>query len=182
MTLLLIAFAVAGGLGLTPMPGGDTGIASKYPGDAGIAADPAVIFHDGFEDSSNAADLRKKWDAAVHHASFIRLAREPVNVHRGKKSLEFTVPQQGAELSNSVAKQFADGRDLVFLRYYSKFERGFDQVGSSHNGGVISARYVVNGKATPGIPADGKNKFLVSFENVRFEPATRSPGPLGIYC
>src|SRR5262249_19188216 len=51
--------------------------------------------------------------------------------------------------------------------------------GSVHNGGSISAKYVVAGRATPGVRADGRNKFLVNFEN---ENATGvSPGLMNVY-
>ena len=52
--------------------------------------------------------------------------------------------------------------------------------GSSHNGGTIAAHYFPKGQATPGIPADGHNKFLASFESGR--GGNPSPGPLDIYA
>ncbi len=167
--------------GNSPLPEGDAGIAAKYPGDLGIERDPAVIFHDGFEECSQAADLRRKWDA-VYQDKCIRIAEEAANVHGGRKALEFTVPQQTAELSNTVMKVLKDERDILFLRYYSKFEKGFDQTGSSHNGGHISAHYFDGNRATPGVPADGRNKFLALFENWRGEAQTPSPGHLNVYC
>jgi len=60
-------------------------------------------------------------------------------VNGGKRALEFTVPKQVAELSDGVVKQLGSGQDIIFLRYYSKFEKGFDQTGSSHNGGILNA-------------------------------------------
>jgi hypothetical protein len=71
--------------------------------------------------------------------------------------------------------------DVLYLRYYAKLLAPFDVVGSSHNGASISAHYFVNGNATPGVPADGTNKFLVAYENWRGEAATRSPGLLNAY-
>src|SRR5262249_34413412 len=35
--------------------------------------------------------------------------------------------------------------------------------------------------ATPGVPANGTNKFLASFEDFRFQSSTVSPGDLNIY-
>lgn len=167
----------ASGRGPDPLPEGDTGIAAKYPGDRGIGADPAVLFHDDFE-TGRPAD---KWDM-VYHAATTRLADEPENVRGGRRSLEFTVPKQRAELSNAAVKKLGAGRDTVFLRYYSKFENGFDQVGSSHNGGYLLAAAPGLAFATPGVRADGTNKFAVSFENWRGDAETKSPGGLNVYC
>src|SRR5712671_434865 len=83
------------------LPNGNSGIAARYPFDAGIASDPAVIFADDFESY----------------------------------------------------------RDALFLRYYARFDSGFNVLGSSHNGSTVSARY-----CCPGVRADGFNKFLVSYE------------------
>lgn len=160
-----------------PLPEGDKGIAARYPADRGIEADPAVLFHDDFETD----DLRVKWDNSFQRAD-IRIAEEPANVHGGKRALEFTVPKQQAELSNGVVKELGNGQDVVFLRYYSKFEKGFDQTGSSHNGGILNALAPGIPYSTPGVRADGRNKFIVSLENWRGDAATASPGWLNVYC
>lgn len=156
------------------------GIASKYPGDFGIADDPDVIFFDDFEGYAQPADLWTRWDN-VYQENLIRFAAEPGNVFAGGKSLEFTVPQQDAELSNATDKIVSPERDELYLRYYSKFQAPFDVVGSSHNGSSISAHYFMNGNATPGVPADGTNKFLVAYENWRGEVTDPSPGRLNVY-
>ena len=52
------------------------------------------------------------------------------------------------------------------MRWYQRFDADWNVPGNSvHNGGTVAARYLVNGRASPGEPADGRNKFLVSFEN-----------------
>jgi len=168
--------------GDSPLPEGDAGIASRYLDDVGIGKDPLVLFHDGFEEATKAADLAATWDAGVFQEKCIRIAEDAAWVHFGKRALEFTVPKQAEELSNSVARRVKDEKEILFLRYYSKFEKGFDQVGSSHNGACISAHYHVDGRATPGVKADGKNKFLACFEDWRGEAKTKSPGELNIYC
>jgi hypothetical protein len=162
---------------LPALPEGSQGIAARYPGDAGIAKDPAVLLHEDFESDH----WRDKWDN-IYHDRHIRIAQEPANVHGGKRALEFTIPKQPAEVSNELVKQFRLGHDVLFLRYYSKFEKGFDQVGSSHNGGYLAAIAPGVPYATPGIRADGRNKFVASFENWRGEPETASPGHLNVYC
>lgn len=163
-----------------PLPEGDEGIAAGYPGDAGIDGDAAVIFFDDFEGYTAPDDLWDRYDN-VYQLDQIRFATEPENRYAGAQALEFTVPQQEAELSNAVDKVVSPELDVLFLRYYSKFQPPYDVVGSSHNGSMISAHYFIDGQATPGIPADGTNKFLVGLENWRGEPETMSPGLLNVY-
>jgi hypothetical protein len=160
---------------LQALPEGDHGIAAKYPGDHGIDSDPAVIFHDDFEGN----DVLTKWDNCYQKVD-LRIVKDPSNVHGGKMALQFTVPKQQNELSNAVVKNFG-GQDVVFFRYYSKFEKGFDQTGSSHNGGMLNALAPGMPDATPGIRANGLNKFVVSYEDWRGEVGTPSPGELNVY-
>jgi hypothetical protein len=161
------------------MPVGN-GIAAKHPGDVGIATDPAVIFADDFESYAKASDLNKRWDA-VYQNQYVTLTTDPKNIYAGKQALQFTLPKQDAELSDATDKLVSPEQDVLYLRYYSKFMPPYDVVGSSHNGSSISAHYFINGMATPGVKADGKNKFLANLENWRGEAATPSPGPLNIY-
>jgi hypothetical protein len=141
----------------------------------GIASDPAVIFADDFESYASAAGLSSRWNE-VFHSSNVRIASEPGNVLSGGKALEFTVPKQSGEVSNHAAKYVSPERDVLFLRYYAKFDAGFNVLGSSHNGNTVSARY-----CCPGQRADGYNKFLVSYEAGRWETVTANPGSLNIY-
>lgn len=166
--------------GVGKLPEGNTGVAANHPDDVGIAKDPAVIFADDFEGHANVSSLSNKWDV-VHHTAQIRIATEAANVFTGAKALEFKVPKQTAELSNTAAKLLGTEREILFLRYHSKFDSGFDVTGSSHNGGGISAHYYVNGQATPGVPADGTNKFLANLENWRADTSVANPGQLNVY-
>ena len=102
LTLLLLGIALVAATA-APLPEGTSGIASRYPSDAGIASDPAVIFADGFESYSGSAGLTSRWNEAYHTAN-IRLATEAGNVFFGGKSLEFTVPKTSGEVSNTVVK------------------------------------------------------------------------------
>jgi hypothetical protein len=153
MGLVLVAVPSA-----APLPDTNSGIAMRYSFDAGIASDPAVVFADDFESYSGTADLTSKWSEAYHTAN-IRIATEAGNVFGGGKSLEFTVPQTSSEVSHTVAKVVSPERDVLFLRYYARFDAGFNVVGSGHNDSIISAHY-----CCPGVRADGYNKFLVSYE------------------
>ena len=170
-----LGLGLAGPTSAGPLPEGNSGIAVRYPGDVGIGSDPAVIFADDFESYSSAAGITSRWDEARHSAN-IRIATEPGNFFGGSRALEFTVPKQTNEVSNNVTKYVTPERDVLFLRYYAKFDAGFDVLGSSHNGSTISARY-----CCPGLRADGYNKFLVSYEAWRGETVTANPGNLSLY-
>jgi hypothetical protein len=174
------AGAATGGASGSSGSGGGGGISAKYPGDVGIESDPSVIFADDFESYGAPSDLWQRWEN-VFQLSQTRLAVETENVFAGKQALEFTLPQMTSELSNAVQKALDPELDAMYLRFYSKFAGTFEVVGSSHNGGGMSAHYNLNGQATPGIPADGTNKFLVEFEAWRGEAATPSPGELNLY-
>jgi hypothetical protein len=166
--------------GAAGAPANGDGIASKYPGDQGIDKDPAVIFADDFESYTKPMDLLKKWDN-FYQQSGTAFSTSGDSVFAGKQSLEFTVPQQDAELSNAVDKLINPELDALYLRYYARFQAPYDVVGSSHNGSSISAHYFNGNMATPGIPADGMNKFLVNLENWRGDAAAASPGDLNVY-
>jgi len=164
-----------------PLPEGNNGIASQYPNDIGIFQDPNVIYADDFESYDNASGLAVNWNGGVYHD--VKITTEKSNVFAGNKSLEFKLPKQNIEWSNTVARELGKNKEVeqLFLRYYTKFDQSFDIVGSSHNGGGMSAHYYMNGQATPGIPANGYNKFLVEFESWRGSAADSSPGLLNVY-
>jgi hypothetical protein len=164
-----------------PLPEGNTGIAARHPGDAGIAADTAVIYADDFESYTSAAGLAANWNGGVYHD--VRIATESGRVFAGAKSVEFKLPKQDTEWSNTVARDLGKSQELttLFLRYYTKFDTTFDIYGSCHNGGGMSAHYFINGSATPGVAANGYNKFLMEFESWRGDSTEPNPGSLNVY-
>src|SRR5690606_6657534 len=178
LQLLGIGSAFSVGALAQPLPEGNNGIAARYPGDAGIETDPSVIFADNFEAYTSVSQVRGKWTDVYHN---VRIATEPENVFAGGRAIELAIPRQSAEVSNTVAKQLSDEQDVLFLRYYSKFSSNFNVLGSSHNGASINAKFYVNGQSSPGVPADGRNKFLVAFESWRDDSSVANPGPLNVY-
>jgi hypothetical protein len=159
------------------------GIASRYPGDVGIEKDPAVVFHHGFEDCTTPADLERKWDV-WYWDQYMSITEEAANVNGGRRALQITMPKQHHGYAVAMDRTLAEKRDTLFLRFYSKFDSGFGVRGTSmHNGGSMAASYHDEyGGATPGIPADGKNKFLVNFETEIGTPGgAPSPGALNVY-
>ncbi len=164
------------------LPAGDTGIAAKYPGDAGIETDPAVVFHADFEDCQTTAELHSRWDAVVHEGN-MRITEEAANVNGGRRALEIVMPQQREPLAVGVDRILASEEDVLFLRFYAKLQQGFDVPRTSvHNGGSISAGYWRGESAGPGKRADGHNKFLANFETeIGWSPDAIPPGSLNIY-
>ena len=159
---------------------GNTGIASRHPGDIGIGSDPDVIFADDFEGYTSGADLSRRWDN-VFQKQLVDITTEAANVYHGTKALQFTLPKQEAAVGDGTEKLVNPEVDVLFLRYYSKIQPPYDVGGSMHDGASVSAHYVVNGQATPGVPANGTNKFAANMENDRSDPARPSPGFLNVY-
>ena len=164
------------------LPTGNMGIASRYPGDAGIASDPDVIFAEDFESYSTVSGLTAagRWNG-LYQVSNARVSTESGNFFGGKKALEFTLPKTSGEVSNELTKILSPGRDTIFCRFYAKSDPAYNVVGSSHNGAMIQASYWDGPGSGPGIPADGYNKFLVSFEAYRDSTSVANPGSLVAY-
>jgi hypothetical protein len=165
--------------GAQQLPTGSSGIASRYPGDAGIASDPAVIFAEDFESYSTVSGLTAagRWNN-LFQVPNTRLSTESGNVFGGKTALEFTLPKTNGEISNELTKTLSPGEHTIFLRFYAKFSSGYNVVGSSHNGATIQASYWEGSGGGPGIPADGYNKFLLSFDAYRSSGSDANPGSL----
>ena len=162
-----------------PLPEGSSGIAANYPGDKGIEMAPGVLFADDFESCSTIEDLSPKWDVLTNK-THLSIADASGNRPGRGKSLQMTIPQQDIPLATGVAKELAHTQQVLFLRWYQKFEAGwFVPTASVHNGGSIASSYYDKGRATPGVKADGHNKFLVNFEN---ENSTGdAPGYFNVY-
>lgn len=158
-----------------PLPEGDTGIAAQFVGDSNIQAHPDVILADDFESYGTVSQITGQW-SNLYQQSLTRIATEPGNVFSGTKALEFRIPQQSAEVSNELVKTLSPSEEVVFVRAYTKFDSGYNALGSNHNGIVITANY-----SDPGVPANGTNKFYVDVENSRESTSETSPGMTNFY-
>lgn len=151
------------------------GIAERYPGDQGIEDDPAVLFADDFESYGAASELWDRWDN-TYQESQTRIATESGAVYAGSQAVAFTLPTNDQELSNAVEKVVAPEVDTLYLRWYQQIDGNNAIVGSSHNGGSISANY-----QGPGQRADEANHFLAAFEHWRGDATTATPGEMNVY-
>jgi hypothetical protein len=158
------------------------GIASRYPGDVGIENDPDVILFDGFELYTDPIQLRNIWDHAGRLEN-LRIATEPWNVVRGRKSLEMLLPISATEVGNAVVKIINPEEPVLFVRAYIKFDSGYNvPTGSNHNGIRISGNF----QNTPciGTPRDGTGHFLFLLQNDRAgsgRPGELQPGFGAVY-
>ena len=164
-----------------------SGIAANYPGDKGIEKDSAVVFADDFEttpagrlpDGYRKGD-EKKWDGSTR----CLVTDQAANVHSGTRSLEMTIARPGPQPAGcGVQKNFEEGFDTLFLRYYAKFDKDNDLYhGGAHNGGTIDARPPGLPLASPGVRANGGNVYTAVLDSFRSEEQIRSPGHLVVYC
>ena len=108
------AFAFAAFLlGASPLRSA-AGLAAKYPGDAGIERDPAVLFADNFE----SGDMRK-WDQ--QRGRVVMTGTAP---HSGKWSVQMPM-ERGQNTGGDAIKWFTPGADTVYARFYVKFSADY---------------------------------------------------------
>lgn len=107
-SLLLVALASVGAAEA------EAGLAARHPGDAGIAADPAVIFATGFEDG-----IREP----------LRIERKGVEVARegglpfaGAACAQITATKEVDE-GGDIGLRWKDGVDTCFMRVYVRFAK-----------------------------------------------------------
>ena len=102
----------------------DAGIAAKYPGDRGIASDPAVILHDDFE--ADQID-RKKWPSISNKAGALNLTRQREHVHGGRQALEITATL-GKNTGGHLFRRFKTGCEQMYARFCVKFASDCDYI------------------------------------------------------
>ncbi len=140
------------------------GIASKYPGDAGIDRDARVIFVEEFEEPTIDA-LGKRWDTMSAKAS-LSLTRDIPTGSSGKQSLLMERKEgSGGQLFRRLKnKEGGWGYDRIFARYYVKFD---PECGELHHFGTCLGG---NNPSTPwpsvkaGQPTDGAKGFWSGIE------------------
>lgn len=96
------------------------GLAAKYPGDVGIAADPDVLFAENFETGS-VEETGKRWGAISNQDGKVMAFSDDVPpVSGGKRSLQMTATL-GENTGGHLYTRLPRGADKVFARFYVKF-------------------------------------------------------------
>jgi hypothetical protein len=118
LLILMILWPAPGGRGEQALPQGP-GMAARYPGDGGIAKDPAVLFAEDFEEGSLEA-VGKRWDEVSNKdGKVLALSDDVPPASSGKRSVQMA----GTLGENSGGHLYArfPGVDKAFLRFYVKF-------------------------------------------------------------
>ncbi|MEC7525540.1 MAG: hypothetical protein VYE22_36990 [Myxococcota bacterium] len=97
--------------------GGEGWLRDRYPGDVGIADDPAVLFHDDFESGWG------RWDRPTADTRYLHLESGP-EAHAGERYLRSTVTTadlaEDMYISSSTRVQHAPA-DEVWWRFHARF-------------------------------------------------------------
>ncbi len=88
------------------------GLAARYVGDAGIAADPAVRFASGFENGLDG------WQ--VRHRGIFTVVDDAAFAHGGKRCAQATATK-GKDQGGELALRLPKGEDRLFVRFYCRF-------------------------------------------------------------
>jgi hypothetical protein len=94
--------------------GGDRGLAAKYPGDAGIERDPAVLFASSFEHGFEG------WTRV--NTRICAVAEEPGLAHAGKACCRETATR-GKDTGGEATWRLPQGVDQLYLRFYCRFDK-----------------------------------------------------------
>lgn len=150
--------------GAASVPAPASGLSAQYPGDAGLARDPRVLFVEDFE-SPTVAALAERWESVGQPAGMSFSADVPAG-SGGRQSLvmertDGPGPSLYRRLRNAAG---GFGADRVFARYYVKFD---PECGEIHHFGTCLGG---NLPATPwpavkaGQPTDGAKAFWSGIE------------------
>jgi hypothetical protein len=97
-------------------------LSASYPGDEGIAGDPAVLFHDDFEQGWG------KWDAPRSDTKYLHIESNVALADGGTRYLRSTVTKADLEadddtyISSSTHYTFPRRVDRVYWRFYARFK------------------------------------------------------------
>jgi predicted amidohydrolase len=94
------------------------GLAASYPGDAGIASDPRLVFAENFE--SELDEMKKKW-SSVDGTQIMSQSDDRPGASGGKHSLLMT-HVGGRGTGGALYRSFKPGNDKLFARFYVKFD------------------------------------------------------------
>ena len=161
---------------------GNTGIASRYPGDNGIGNDAAVVFSEGFEDLNSPTSLQNRWES-VSNSQLMSFTDDIPSGSAGTQAL--VVAHVGGETTGAhLYRNLDNGYDQLYHRFYVKFDADCNPIHHFvHFGGYNPAtpfplggageRPVGNDRFTTGIEPHGENwawDFYAYWSRMRGSP------------
>lgn len=142
------------------LPEGRSGIASEYPGDKGIDRDPRVIFVERFD--RPLSDTFNRWDS-VSNREILSISTDVPLGSGDEQSLLMT--HTGGENNGAhFYRRLMPGHDLVFARFYVKFDKDCAQIHhfGTHLGGFNPPTRWPQGGA--GLLPEGDKRFTTGVE------------------
>lgn len=158
----------SGDVAQTPDAGGDGApsgptLASKYPGDVGIANDPAVVWAENFEEGSVSSVTARYDDQS--NAPGMSLENDVPPKSSGAVSMRMTSSGDSANATD-LYKSLSPGWDEWYVRWYAKYEPGaieWHHVGTWFGGYDPPTPYA-NPQA--GLKPNGDDRFSISIEPI----------------
>jgi hypothetical protein len=174
--LLLLAHGAA--LAEDGLPDGH-GLAARYPGDKGIAKDPAVLLAEDFEEGT-IEDLAKRWtEVGNKDGKPLAFSDRRPDASRGKRSLEITATL-GRDTGGHLFAPLAKGADTAFARFYVRFAGDADYIHHFvHMGGMNPQTRWPNPQA--GSRPKGDDRFSVGIEPWGDRGRAEAPGLWNFY-
>ncbi|MFC1545030.1 hypothetical protein ACFL4X_02590 [Gemmatimonadota bacterium] len=178
--LLLAGIATTrgnGGEGQTALAG-TLGLAARYPGDAGIENDSAVVFAENFE-SISVSDLSRRWtEVSNSNNSVLYIVKDTTAPSAGKYCLRMT-GTKGQNSGGHLWKLLDEGYEQLYARFYVKFAPDAPYV---HHFVALGGKYNSPPYPAPGAGSrpDGTSSFL-TFIDLIGRDVTNPPGAWSFY-
>jgi hypothetical protein len=100
------------------VPSGET-LTDRHPDEASLVEDPAVLFHDDFEDGWG------RWDAPDGDTDYLVIESDGATAHAGSGYLRSTVTEADLDaeeyISSSTRVTFPSRVDTLYWRFYARF-------------------------------------------------------------
>jgi len=147
--------------GKKELPSG-RGLATEFPGDAGLKTQADVIFADDFE----SGEIGASWDETGNkNGKVLQFSQTGENAGLGQRCLRVEA-HLGADTGGGLTKWF-EPADTLYIRFYTKFDQGCDYV---HHFVTLRANKGLRGGdkwsgfGGAGLKPDGTDRFSTAIE------------------
>ena len=156
------------------------GLSAKYPGDRGLAKDPAVLVAEDFE-NSDLRDLARRWEQMQDpHGRVMALTHDVPPASSGRTSLR-VLATLGENDGGHLYRRLPREVDQAFLRFYVKFAKEAEYIHHFvHLGGYRPSTQWPQGGA--GERPNGAERVTVGIEPTGQNGRYPAPGVWNLYC